>query len=119
MHLSVMKCGRFSLSQVGLSKPLAASSLANLGVILFLVTASCGSVSLAAAGQTLGTSGTIQGSVLDPTGAAVVGASVQIHNPVSGYKLPIENLGVGLSEVITNPSWVAPRTFQAELGLGF
>ena len=27
----------------------------------------------------------INGTVLDPTGAVVVGASVQIHNPVSGY----------------------------------
>lgn len=37
------------------------------------------------AAQTLGTSGSIQGTVLDPSGAAVVGAVVDIYNPVSGY----------------------------------
>ncbi|HUA20308.1 MAG TPA: TonB-dependent receptor [Bryobacteraceae bacterium] len=31
------------------------------------------------------TSGTIQGTVLDPSGAAIVGATVQIENPVSHY----------------------------------
>ncbi len=36
-------------------------------------------------GQALGTSGTIQGTVLDPSGAAVAGATVMIQNPVSGY----------------------------------
>lgn len=35
--------------------------------------------------QGLGNSGSIQGSVLDPSGAAVVGATVEIHNPVSGF----------------------------------
>ncbi len=37
------------------------------------------------AGQGLGTSGTIQGSVYDPSGAVVAGAKVEIRNPVSGY----------------------------------
>jgi hypothetical protein len=32
------------------------------------------------------TSGTITGRVADPTGAVVSGASVEIANPVSGYK---------------------------------
>jgi hypothetical protein len=36
--------------------------------------------------QTLGSSGTISGSALDPSGAAVVGANVEILNPVSGYR---------------------------------
>ncbi len=36
-------------------------------------------------GQTLGTAGSIQGTVLDPSGAAVKAATVEIQNPVSGY----------------------------------
>ncbi|MDQ1473775.1 MAG: hypothetical protein QOJ99_5255 [Bryobacterales bacterium] len=35
--------------------------------------------------STSGNSGTVRGSVLDPSGAAVKGASVQIQNPVSHY----------------------------------
>jgi Carboxypeptidase regulatory-like domain len=35
--------------------------------------------------QALGTSGTIEGTVLDPSGAVVMGATVEIQNPVSGY----------------------------------
>ncbi|HEX3091233.1 MAG TPA: carboxypeptidase-like regulatory domain-containing protein, partial [Candidatus Angelobacter sp.] len=30
-------------------------------------------------------SGTLQGVITDPTNAVVPGASVEIHNPVSGY----------------------------------
>jgi hypothetical protein len=41
----------------------------------------CGVLSRA---QSVG-SGTIRGSVLDPSGAAITGASVEIHNPVSHY----------------------------------
>src|SRR5438132_227221 len=43
-------------------------------------------VSLLAAGQSLGTSGTIQATVTDPSGAVIPGAVVEIQNPVSGYK---------------------------------
>ena len=32
-----------------------------------------------------GNSGTINGVVKDPSGAVVTGASVSVHNPVSGY----------------------------------
>jgi hypothetical protein len=36
--------------------------------------------------QSLGASGTIQGTVLDPTGAVFPGITVKIANPVSGYQ---------------------------------
>ncbi len=35
--------------------------------------------------QSVSSSGTIRGSVLDPSGAAIAGASVEIQNPVTGY----------------------------------
>jgi hypothetical protein len=49
-----------------------------MGYALFLM--SGGAIS-----QSVGTSGTIQVTVTDPTGAVVPGALVQIHNPVSGH----------------------------------
>jgi hypothetical protein len=39
-----------------------------------------------AASAQLGNSGSIEGTVKDPSGAAVVGAAVKISNPVSGYE---------------------------------
>src|SRR5271166_5549601 len=36
-------------------------------------------------GQSVGNSGSINGSVVDPTGAIVPNASVEIRNPVSGF----------------------------------
>jgi hypothetical protein len=35
--------------------------------------------------QSLSNSGTVRGSVLDPSGAAIAGGSVQIQNPVSHF----------------------------------
>ena len=40
---------------------------------------------LSANAQGVGASGTIQGTVLDPSGAVVANAAIQIHNPVSGF----------------------------------
>jgi hypothetical protein len=47
-------------------------------VLLF----SCGILSY---GQSVSSSGTVRGSVLDPSGAAVAGANIGIQNPVTGY----------------------------------
>jgi hypothetical protein len=41
--------------------------------------------SIASAQSSSGNAGTVRGSVLDPSGAAVAGASVEIRNPVSHY----------------------------------
>ncbi len=38
-----------------------------------------------ASAQSAGSSGSINGTILDPSGAVVENASVEIHNPVSGY----------------------------------
>ena len=40
-------------------------------------------------------SGTLQGVITDPSGAVVPGASVQIHNPVSGYDRTVVTDGAG------------------------
>jgi len=38
-----------------------------------------------ATGQSLGNAGTVQGTVVDQTGAAVSGAKITVHNPITGY----------------------------------
>jgi hypothetical protein len=48
-----------------------------------------------AAAQTSGSSGTIQGVVMDPSKAVVAGAKVEIHNPVSGYDRTVTSDGAG------------------------
>ncbi len=47
--------------------------------VLFLTLAPCGA-------QSLGNAGTIDGTVTDPSGAAVSGAQVTAHNAVTGYR---------------------------------
>jgi len=36
--------------------------------------------------QSIGSAGTIQGTVTDPSGAVVSNAAVEIRNPISGYR---------------------------------
>lgn len=38
------------------------------------------------AGQNLGSAGTINGTVKDPSGAVIPGATVTIHNPVTSFE---------------------------------
>jgi Carboxypeptidase regulatory-like domain len=45
----------------------------------------CFVVPVYVAAQSAGTSGSITGTVVDSTGAVVRNATVEIHNPVSGY----------------------------------
>ena len=52
---------------------------------LCLVIALCVGTCFAGAAQAAGNSGSISGTVVDPTGAVVPNATVQIHNPVSGF----------------------------------
>lgn len=70
----------------GLAKRLPASSpsMAPCNCASFFLLFLC--LVAPAFGQPLGTSGTVRGSVLDPSGAAVVGATVELHHPVSGYQ---------------------------------
>src|SRR6266576_4721727 len=52
--------------------------LALAGLVLFVLPVQ----SLA---QSLGNAGTVQGTVVDPSGAVISGAEVSIKNPISGY----------------------------------
>lgn len=61
--------------------------------------------------------GTIRGSVLDPSGAAISGATVQIQNPVSGYSQSTQTGGQGNFEFDNVPfnnyhTTVAAKGFQ-------
>lgn len=51
-------------------------------LFLFSMLLACPAFILA---QGLGTSGSVQGQVTDPTGAVVPGATIEVSNPVSGY----------------------------------
>src|ERR1700683_2860418 len=58
------------------------SRLATFGVLLTLCLASSVATYAQSSG---GNSGTVQGTVLDPSGAVIAGAAVEIENPVSHY----------------------------------
>jgi hypothetical protein len=62
-------------------------------------------------GQSLGNAGTIQGNVVDPSGAAVPGATVTIRNPVSGYVQPATTAADG-SFRFTN---IPPNPYHLEV----
>jgi hypothetical protein len=53
------------------------------GILAFLVLCLGAVTSIRA--QSSGTSGSVSGTVVDPSGAVVVGATVEIQNPVSGF----------------------------------
>ena len=48
--------------------------------------------------STSANSGTVRGSVIDPSGAAIVGATVQIQNPVSHYNQSVQTDATGKFE---------------------
>ena len=59
-------------------------AIRRMSIVLFVVVFVIGAL-MPAAGQSLGNAGTIKGTVLDPTGAVVAGASITATNPVTGY----------------------------------
>src|SRR5712672_4396115 len=82
--------------RISMKTLLLLSSLILYGVVFFFCTQ--------ASAQT--SSGTLQGVITDPTNAVVSGASVQIHNPVSGYDRTVTTDGAGrftISNIPFNP----------------
>jgi protocatechuate 3,4-dioxygenase beta subunit len=53
--------------------------------------------------QSLGNAGTVEGSVLDPSGAAIPGVQVDLRNPVSGYEQKTATDASGVFRFINVP----------------
>jgi hypothetical protein len=82
--------------RISLKAVLLFSSLIFVSVVLFFCAQAFAQTS----------SGTLQGVVTDPTNAVVPGASVEIHNPVSGYDRTVLTDGAGrftISNIPFNP----------------
>jgi hypothetical protein len=54
-------------------------------------------------GENLGNAGTVKGTVADPSGAVIPGATVTIYNPVTGYKRTASTDGSGEFNFINVP----------------
>ena len=59
--------------------------------------------SLSMQAQSLGNAGTIEGSVVDPSGAAVTGAEVTLHNLVTGYTQTVKSAADGSFKLLSIP----------------
>jgi len=62
-------------------------------------------------GQSLGNAGTIEGVVLDPSGAAVARAVVSIHNPLSDYRQSTTTASDGSFRLVNIP----PNQYHLEV----
>jgi hypothetical protein len=62
---------------------------------LFTVLLMFGCLSLAftpnSRAQSSGNAGSVEGTILDPDGKIIIGASVELHNPVSGYDMKVKS----------------------------
>ncbi len=70
--------------------------LKTVGLAILVLTPFC-------LGQGSGSAGTIRGSVLDPSGAAIKGAAVEIQNPVSHYDQKAQADSQGKFELVNVP----------------
>ena len=62
-------------------------------------------------GQSLGRAGTVQGSVVDPTGAVVAQAVIEIRNPLTGYKQNTISASDGSFRLVNIP----PNTYHMQV----
>ena len=81
-------------------------SLALLGSASFLL-----SFSIAVRAQSLGNAGTVQGNVVDPSGGAIPGADVSIHNVATGYMQNVKTDASGAFRLINLP----PNAYHLEI----
>src|SRR2546427_12724606 len=72
-----------------------------LAVYLACILAFAVSVPLRA--QSLGNAGTIVGTVVDPSGAAVAGADVSLHNTITGYSQSVKSTSDGSFKLVNIP----------------
>ncbi|MCU1220720.1 MAG: Oar protein [Candidatus Angelobacter sp.] len=89
--------------RISMKAVLLFSSLVFIGVVFFFC--------IQASAQT--SSGMLQGVVTDPSSAVVPGATVEIHNPVSGYDRTVKTDGAGkftISNVPFNPYHLTVNT---------
>ncbi|MGA2610719.1 MAG: TonB-dependent receptor [Terriglobia bacterium] len=85
MHSLFHSRSQFRISHTDSTQRLKPSFPRRLAVGFLVVIFPLFGLPVSTLAQSLGTSGTIQGTVLDPSGAAIKGATIEIHNPVSGY----------------------------------
>jgi hypothetical protein len=64
-----------------------------------------------ASAQSLGNSGTITGTVVDPSGAAIPGAQVTVHNNVTGYMQTVMSDAGGAFRLVNIP----PNSYHLEI----
>lgn len=64
-----------------------------------------------ASGQSLGNAGTIEGTVVDPSGAAVGKAAVELHNPLTGYSQGATSAADGSFRLVNLP----PNSYHLEI----
>lgn len=69
-----------------------------------------GSVQLSSA-QSLGNTGTVEGTVVDPSGAAIPGATITLHNPLSNYTQSAMSDQNGSFRILNVP----PNTYHMEV----
>src|ERR1700732_3200873 len=64
-----------------------------------------------ASAQSLGNAGTIEGTVVDPSGAVVSKAAVTISNAVTGYRQMVETAADGSFRLVNVP----PNSYHVEV----
>ena len=64
-----------------------------------------------ASAQSLGNAGTVEGTVVDPSGAAVGNAAVALHNPITGYSQTATSAADGSFRLVNLP----PNSYHLEI----